>query len=866
MVATVTTLGSASSTVAYYARDGLCRADDPVHYRASRWYGRGCETLNLGSHVDPEPFAAILQDPASPDDGPPGVDITFSAPKTVSLSALLRDDPRVVRNHDKAVRATLFRVEERLLFVAARLKGARRTRLVPAPGMVAATFRHHVNRNLDPQLHTHAVVASLVPGAVSGASLALPVLRRHALLIGAWYRNELARRLEDDGYAVMPVQRGGLAAFEILGWPRQSRTVFSSRRSEILEWVAERGWLRNAGTMRRAALATRRAKNEPIHADLVANWKRRAWEHGLAFSPSPSVKARTGLSAIAAVRAVAAELSAREPVFRHRDLVAGVLGRMPGKFSPDGVEAVIAGLAGDGHLVERTRGFGARAWILSGEDAAGARMLEFARAGVAASRPLASAVRVGAWIEASGLTADQGRALQALVLGRDRVLGLRIRSREGKAGLLRTLRHLVPGRPVIGLVPGREAVAAATLQTGVPVRSVEAFLARSADSGTRLQDLEGGIVVLDGAARVAPRVLFELVRATDELKVGRLMLMAGARECVAKGAGQVFQGLAEAGIPVLRIDDVPRVRREALHTADREDAEAGRTQSRRRVLGPPAHGPRMDTTGPDDPDRPAFRHRVVRLLPHLIGTLEGRHDGHRGLRRTLLRNDQDQEPPAAGSRVSDGGGSGTVSAGVRSLRPVAEKEPIDLVPPRATFAGTAGPGPGEWLRDLVGPGGLDLAPPAQAVAIRVVEEGPRSGWQDAAALILRYLEPGKRPSVSGVLHLTAVLIGARADHVRRAGSAVSRREIRTLANELVKCRPGPGTAPEARFAWRMASQAVRGRARCSAPGRDIRVANGSGYAPVAQAAAKSVRRDLAGDVRRLSAAKQGHGLGRRMRP
>jgi len=862
VVATVTTLRSASSTVAYYARDGLCRANDPVHYRASRWYGRGCETLDLASHVDPEPFAAILQDTVDQDDGPPGVDITFSAPKTVSLSALLHDDPRVVRTHDKAVRATLFRVEQRLLYAAVRVKGARKARLVPAPGMVAATFRHHVNRNLDPQLHTHAVVANLAVGSVSGGPLALPVLRRHALLIGAWYRNELARRLEHDGFVVMPVQRGGLAAFEILGWPRQSRTVFSSRRSEILEWIGERGWSRNAGTMRRAALATRRAKNEPIHPDLVASWKRRAWEHDLAFSPVPAVRARTEVSAAAAVRAVAAELGAREPVFRHRDLVAGVLGRMPGRFSPDGVEAVIAGLAGDGHLVERTRGFGARAWILSGEDAAGARMLEFARAGMAASRPLASAVRVGAWIEASGLTEHQGRALRALVLGRDRVLGLRTGSGEGKAGLLRTLRHLVPGRPVIGLVPGRQAVAAATLETGVPVRSVDAFLARTRGSGTRLRDLEGGIVVLDGAARVAPGVLLELVRAADALKISRLMLVAEARQCVARGAGQVFLGLAEAGVPVLRIDDVSRVRRVVLHTADREAVEAGRSQSRRRVPGPSGYGPHADMSGPD-PVRPGLLHRVTRLLPDMVGTLEGRRDGHRGVRQTHLRTDQDQEPPAAGSRVSDGGGSGTVFAGVRSLQLVAEKEPVDLVPPRVRFTGPAGPGPEEWLRDLVGPGGLDLTPPAQAVAMRVVENGPGSEWQDAAALILRHLEPGKRPNVSEVRHLTAVLIGARADYALRAGSAVRRG---ALATELINCRPGPGAAPGARLAWRMACQAVRGRARCSLPGQDIRAANGSRQVPVTQAAAQSVRRDLAGDVERLSAAKQGHGVRRRLSP
>ncbi len=860
MVATVTTLGSAGSTVAYYARDGLHRTDDPAHYRASRWYGRGCQTLNLVSHVDPEPFAAVLRDRVNPNDSPPGVDITFSAPKTVSLSALLHGDPRVVRAHDKAVRATLHRVEQRLLFVAVRVKGARSARLVPAPGMAAATFRHHVNRNLDPQLHTHAVVVNRATETVPGAPLALPVLRRHALLIGAWYRSELARRLEHDGYVVMPVQRGGLAAFEILGWPRQSRTVFSSRRSDILEWIGERGWSRNAGTMRRAALATRRAKNEPVHEDLVAGWKRRAWEHGLVFSPPPVDRARATVSALAVARAVAAELGAREPVFRHRDLVAGVLGRMPGKFGPDDLDAVIARLAGDGHLVERTRGFGARAWTLSGEEAAGARMLELARSGTAAGRPLVSAARAGAWIGAADLTGDQERALRALVLGRDRVLGCRIGSREGKAGLLRTLRHLVPGRPVIGLVPGPQAVAEQTLEAGVPVRSVGAFLARSGDPGTRLRVLEGAIVVLDGAARVAPGALLALVRAADALNVSRLVLVAEARQCAAKGAGQVFHGLAEAGIPVLRIDDVSRARRKALGAADREDVETGRTQSPGHARGTLAHGHQAQVAGP------GLRGRVARLLPDLVGTLEGRLDGRRGSRRTPFHNDRDQDPPATGSRRSDGGGSGTVSAGGRRLRHVAEKEPIDLVPPRTPFAGTAGSGPDAWLRDLFGSGGLALTPPAQALAMRVVAKGTRSGWQDVAALILHDREPGKPPDVSEVRHLTAVLVGARADYVLRAGSAVRRRELRALANELIKCRPGPGTAPGARFAWRMACQAVRGRVRRSMPGRDSRVASGPWQAPAAEVAGQAVRRNLAGDVERLSARMQDHGLGRRMRP
>ena len=841
MVATVSTLGPASSTVGYYARDDLCRADDPFHYRASRWYGRGCEILNLGSHVDPGPFAAVLGGRTSEGAGdrigvrdrPPGLDITFSAPKTVSLSALLCGDPRVVRAHDKAVRATLRRVEQRLLFISVRAGGG--GRLVPAPGLVAATFRHHVNRNHDPQLHTHAVVANLAPGTRHGPPLALPVLRRHALLIGAWYRNELARRLEGDGYVVMPVRRGGLAAFEVLGWPQQTRAVFSSRRSEILDWIRERGWSRNAGTMRRAALATRRGKNEPVHADLVSGWKRRAREHGLALAPEPAVRIGAGGSAIAVTRAVAAELGARQPVFRHQDLVAGVLGHAPGRFDPDDLEAVIAALAGDGHLVERTRAFGARAWSSAGEDAAGATMLRIAQAGTGVAPPLAVRARVAATVRASGLTRDQGRALAAMVLGRDRTLAFRIGSRGGKTGLLRALRGLLPGRPVIGLVPARDTAAAMVLETGVPVRSLDRFLARAGGAETGWRDLEGSILVLDGAARVSPGRLLALVRTADELAVGRLVLMADARDCVAKGAGQVFQSLAGAGVTVLRIDDGPRMRRDMLQTADREDLKQGNTLSARRSAG---------GDGPEPPHRWP-RRSMARLLSDPVADVEGRRDGHHGSRPVPRRAPGDP---------------------VRTVR-AADKEPVDRVPPRVPFAGATEPGPGEWLRRLVGADGLDLSPPAQAVALRVLAAGPRSGWREDAARILRRHEPPLAPAPSAVRRLAAVLVGARAEYLLRTGECmpVRRRELPRLARELTRHPPGPGAAFDERVAWRTACRVVRRCMRGSGPRRDVRVADGPRQVPVEQVTGEHVRRGLAGEVERLLVETPGRRARRAMR-
>ena len=129
----------------------------------------------------------------------PGRDITFSAPKSVSLAALIGGDRRIVTAHDKAV-ATHPRVggKERRGNPA---EGFRTTgRMVRAGGqkMVAATFRHDTSRNLDPQLHTHAVIANMLKGADDKwRTMANEKLYASKMLIGALYRSELAKGLKE---------------------------------------------------------------------------------------------------------------------------------------------------------------------------------------------------------------------------------------------------------------------------------------------------------------------------------------------------------------------------------------------------------------------------------------------------------------------------------------------------------------------------------------------------------------------------------------------------------------------------------------------------------------------------------------------
>ena len=248
MVATVTSIGSASSTVHYFEQDGYYAKGDPEHRKASFWHGALAQELGLGRQVSPKRFNTVLECHVPGTgirlgrmrDGEhqhrPGLDITLSEPKSVSLAALLHGDRRVIRAHDEAVRAALDRVEAELLQTRGWDPATRRRPRVKEHGMVAATFRHLASRNLDPQLHTHCVVANMTRnGAGEWRSIEATAIRRNKKLIGAHYRGELARRLEALGYETVPTMIGPLPGFELADYGREMREAFSTRRRDIMD-------------------------------------------------------------------------------------------------------------------------------------------------------------------------------------------------------------------------------------------------------------------------------------------------------------------------------------------------------------------------------------------------------------------------------------------------------------------------------------------------------------------------------------------------------------------------------------------------------------------------------------------------------
>ncbi len=254
-----------------------------------RWRGSLADELGLDGRVDADSLRAVLEgrDPSSEavlgrarSDRVPGFDLTFRAPKSVSVLFALGgfETAGEVRGaHDEAVEAALGYLERTACWSR---RGTNGIEQIQGQGFVAAGFRHRTSRAGDPHLHTHVLVAN-VTRAIDGRWLTLDArhLYLHAKTAGYLYeahlRAELTRRL---GVAWGPVQNG---IADIDGIPKAVLRAFSTRRAEIEAEMAYRG-VTSARAAEVAALDTRQAKDYRVDpVTMIEHWQQQANELGL---------------------------------------------------------------------------------------------------------------------------------------------------------------------------------------------------------------------------------------------------------------------------------------------------------------------------------------------------------------------------------------------------------------------------------------------------------------------------------------------------------------------------------------------------------------------------------------------------------
>ncbi len=284
MVASISARGSAKAALAYYDHlrrdDYYSRGGEPP----GRWAGEGAERLSLRGPVTHSEFEAALGgvDPKTGDRlvqqggrgraHSAGWDMTFSAPKSVSVLWALSEGPErqtIERAHQSAVLTATAHLERTAAWARRGRAGSVREQTA---GLLMAQFDHHTSREADPQLHTHSFIFNLAPRRDgSWGAIVSRELYKAQKDAGAMYRRALAGELERLDYR-LDHQKDG---FRVAAIPRDIERAFSKRRQAIEEAARTHGYKTPKG-MELATLRTRRAKGEARLDGLFKTWQAEA--------------------------------------------------------------------------------------------------------------------------------------------------------------------------------------------------------------------------------------------------------------------------------------------------------------------------------------------------------------------------------------------------------------------------------------------------------------------------------------------------------------------------------------------------------------------------------------------------------------
>ncbi|WP_299969356.1 MobF family relaxase [uncultured Roseobacter sp.] len=566
--------GQASS--GYYKAEGYYIAGSPEAEQAARYFGDAAAEAGLSGRIDDVRFSQLL-DGMAPDgsrigrmrDGAwehrSGIDLTFSAPKGVSIAALVGGDSRVLEAHHEAVNEAMGYVEKHV--VQTRIWEEGQMTVVTGGKIIAGLFQHDTSRALDPQLHTHAVIANMVdPGDGRFRSLHNDNIYRHTLLLGQIYRNALAGSLEKLGYSV---EWGDKGLFDIRDVPEPLIEHFSKRRSEIEASLKDRNLEPSTRNSALAALATRSKKGPVERGDLYSAWRSEAQSQGITLQmPKEPAQERTQLSdARAALQFAVSHLSERQSIYEKADVIQTAITHDKGVRAVE-VEREIRDALGRRDLFAVMHDD--RAHLTDKETARVEReniglMRRERRNGSVDVRSATDKLTlrpaekvVARRLDRTTLTDGQKEAAHLILTSEDRIVGVQGLAGTGKTFMLATVaKQLERAEYTIeGLAPSLKAVSA--LSESVPdSRTVSSALVRH-ENAPGDPDKSKTVLVVDEASMLSSRQMNSVIKMANDKGYARVVLVGDVRQLDAVAAGSSFRQLQDAGMPYAQMLDIQR--------------------------------------------------------------------------------------------------------------------------------------------------------------------------------------------------------------------------------------------------------------------------------------------------------------------
>ena len=494
-----------------------------------------------------------------------GWDATFSAPKSVSLTALVGGDFRVREAHRESERVALDELER---YTQARIGN------VHAPEttgkFVAATFEHDTARPVDgyaaPQLHTHAVIFNMTERD-NGQTRALQErsLFQSQHYVTSIYRSELAMRLQRLGYEI---ETGKHGQPEIKGYTREYLEASSPRREQIKTHLEEIG-LDGAGPAQVAAHRTRDKKEIQSQEEVLRRHRELAAQFGhqadrvvaQAREQAQQHQQQPEKTVQQAATYARKHVFERSAVQDERVILGSMLDRGLGQLTYGGARREFARrvAAGEFLTVERSEGRAAPQYTTADMVRMEREIVERMQAGNhrTYSDPMLISPPMRCRIEDrhAELNTSQYHAVDEIFLSRQKIVGLEGVAGAGKTTALAVIREgaEAEGYRVEGFAPTSRA-AQELAEAGIETSTLQRHLARGEQPDTG----EKRLYVIDESSLASTRQMHQFVEHLHWND--RVLLVGDTRQHESVEAGRPFAQLQEAGMMTVKLSEILRQR------------------------------------------------------------------------------------------------------------------------------------------------------------------------------------------------------------------------------------------------------------------------------------------------------------------
>jgi conjugative relaxase-like TrwC/TraI family protein len=610
---------SASDRGDYYTGSSDGEGGGGAAMAPSRWHGSATLLAGLGLSpdrpVEREELASLMRG-VSPADGHElrraggdgsrvaGIDMTFSAPKSVSALWAVSspyERARIEAAHSRAVAGTIARIERDVELLRTRESG--QLRWERAERLLAAELVHTSSRLTrdqerggvpDPQLHSHVIVLGAERTNGRFAAVDSRELFRSARANGAWYRAELALGLQELGLEIRGRTGRDGRYFEVAGVPEKLSERWSMRGAEI-ERVARAfrtRWGRDprAGELGSITVGTRGTKTQAAAVNVDEAWRAVGEEYGLTRERAQSLYSaveRTVPAGRDLERDLLADVTREHSTVSDRDLRARAYELAAGLSHPRQADEAVARLARSGELVALQDG----RWTTRELRDLEQLTLDLAQARAPQQvAPVTDAsireARLDVQREIDVLMSVEQRRAVATITGEGGVSVLVGQAGTGKGVVVKAAArawqregYQVIGTAVAGATAERLGADAGLARS----MTVDALIAREQSGSVRLDPKT--VVVMDEAGMADTRRLATLTELTAR-RESKLVLVGDQAQLPSIGAGGMFATLQEQ-VPTAEVTEVHR----ATHAWEREAWQQVRAgDAQRALVSYQAHG------------------------------------------------------------------------------------------------------------------------------------------------------------------------------------------------------------------------------------------------------------------------------------